>query len=118
MRLHVEPLRIDDTTFYLALSGALVHGEESAGKFLDAVRTCLALDARIVRVDMSDIWTCLDAGGIGALVGAKAEADRAGARLELCNVQPQALQLLAICKLIAIFGPGFCKKVRKLKRAA
>jgi anti-anti-sigma factor len=64
------------------------------------LRACLRdFTGQSVTLDFSDV-TFLDSTGIGVLVSAKGEADRAGGSIVLHGVQPAQMKVLEICGLI------------------
>lgn len=95
LKVHAKKI---ETIAVLYLQGEFVRGEtEILG---DAVHSLPEVSAVIL--DLTSVTT-IDAGGLGALLELRAEAESKGMRLELMNVTKWVSKVLEITRLDSVF---------------
>jgi len=95
LRVHVKEM---GTVVILCLQGQVVRGEtETLGNAVHSLPEVSAVILDLARV------TTVDAGGLGALLELRAQAESKGIRFELMNVTKWVSKVLEVTRLDSVF---------------
>ncbi len=93
--------RQDEDVTILILHGNLVFGEANQ-ELRESIRHLLIEGKRKIYLDMKGV-AYVDSSGIGELISGFTAINRKNGEFKLLNLSPRILELLKICKLLAIF---------------